>query len=252
MIPNSKKSTFFYWSGWIFLVVVFLGFAPSFYLKFLVLEQPFYPKGLPIPYIIHGIILTVWYVFLVIQTQLVKIGNLKSHKKTGYFGAFWAILVLGSSFYAISLFPGRMESLASDLGQTVIEIEPGLSSILWLDMLMSLFFIGCLVFGLKNRSNPEIHKRLMFFTGLAYLFAASSRIGGTLAHLMDSSLGHLIGPVLLLGLSGGLLVHDYRVFGKVKSVSLICFVIYWMLMLASQMIGSTEWGENVVFYLFKS
>ncbi|WP_373522121.1 hypothetical protein [Aquiflexum sp.] len=252
MIPNSQKSNFFYLSSWIFLIVVFLGFAPSFYLKFLVEEQPFYPKGLPLPYIIHGMILTIWYVFLVVQTRLVKTKNLKIHKKSGYFGALWAILVLVSTFYAISLFPDRMESLAAELGQTVSEIEPGLSSILWLDILMSLFFVSCLALGIQYRTNPKIHKRLMFFTGLAYLFAASSRVGGTAAHLMDSNLGHLIGPFLLLGLSGGLLVHDYRVFGKVLPLSWILFVVYWILMVISQIVGAAEWGEDFVFFLFKS
>jgi hypothetical protein len=252
MIQTLQKSTFFYWSSWIFLLVVFLGFAPSFYLKFLVEEQPFYPKGLPIPYIIHGLILTIWYLFLVIQTRLVKTRNLKTHQKIGLFGAIWAILVLGSTFHTISIFPDRMESLAADLGQTVSEIEPGLSSILWLDILMSLFFVSCLIFGIKYRTNPEIHKRLMFFTGLAYLFAASSRVGGTIAYLLDSNFWNLIGPVLLLGLSGAFLVHDYRVLGKIIPVSWICFVVYWLLMIFSQIVGGTEWGENFVFYLFKS
>jgi hypothetical protein len=110
------RSDYFFIMNCLFLALVFLGFAPSFYVKFLVPDQPFYPQGLPVLYIFHGIVLTVWYVFLVFQSGLIRSNKLVIHRKTGWFGAFWAVLVLGSTLWVIQFFPGRMEQLASDLG----------------------------------------------------------------------------------------------------------------------------------------
>jgi len=55
-------------------------------------------------------------VFLVFQSGLIRSNKLVIHRKTGWFGAFWAVLVLGSTLWVIQFFPGRMEQLASDLG----------------------------------------------------------------------------------------------------------------------------------------
>jgi len=71
----------------ILLLLVFLGFAPSFYLKFLLDNNSFYPDGLPLPHVVHGIILTVWYVFLVLQSSLIQSNRYSLHQRLGWFGA---------------------------------------------------------------------------------------------------------------------------------------------------------------------
>lgn len=247
---KTHTSSFFKVMSWIFLGLVFIGFAPSFYLKFLVDDQPFYPKGLPVPYMLHGLVLTVWYVLLVIQTTLIQNRNLKLHRKLGVLGAFWAFLVLISTFWVISLFPARMAELANDLGKTVEEVEPGLSGILWLDFFMSLLFVGFVSLGISERRNPDVHKRLMFFSGLVFLFAAVFRVGGIVGFLTGISAGPILGLVILLLISTTILFHDKKRFGKVLSLTWFCFGVYWLAIITSFVLGESDWGKGFILELF--
>jgi hypothetical protein len=248
---TAARSNYFFIMNCLFLALVFLGFAPSFYLKFLVSEQPFYPLGLPVPYIFHGIVLTIWYVFLVFQSGLIRSNKTGLHRQTGWFGAFWAVLVLASTWWVIRIFPGRMEQLAADLGQTIEEVEPGLYFILWLDICMSVLFLASVWLGITNRNRPEIHKRLMLYSGLVFLFAATGRIGGTLSLLLEMEVGPVVGFVLLLGLTSSLLVYDCRKNGKVLPISWICFGFYWLAIILSFLIGNSEWGSLMIIILYK-
>lgn len=236
--------------SWIFLGLVFLGFAPSFYLKFLVEDQPFYPRGLPFPYILHGFILTCWYVFLVLQTTLIQNRNLILHRRMGLLGAFWAFLVLISTFWVISFFPARMAELANDLGKTVEEVEPGLSGILWLDFFMSLLFVGFVGLGISERNKPEAHKRLMFFSGLVFLFAAVFRVGGIVGFLTGINAGPILGLLVLLLISTSILFYDKRRFGKVHLLTWFCFGIYWLAIIASFILGESESTKTLILQLF--
>lgn len=247
---NSAGSSYFKIMSWIFLALVFIGFAPSFYLKLWVENQPFYPKGLPLPYIFHGLVLTVWYVLFVFQTTLIKNKNLTLHRKMGFFGAFWAFLVLVSTLWVISLFPARMGELANDLGKPLEEVEPGLSGILWLDFFMSLLFVGFIGLGISERKNPAIHKRLMFFSGLVFLFAAVFRVGGIIGFLTGINAGPILGLGILLLISASALFHDKNKLGKVLPLTWTCFALYWLAIILSFVLGEMEWGKKIILDFF--
>lgn len=172
-----SRSYYFYSIFIIQSVIVFLGFAPSFYLKFLVDDDPYYPGGLPVPHMIHGCILTIWYIFLVAQTRWISSNNVMIHKRMGRFGAAWAAMVFLSTWWVIFLFPSRLAGLAQESNSTVAELEPNLVQILWLDVFMSILFAAFIIAGIINRYSPHIHKRVMLFSGVVFLFAASSRLG---------------------------------------------------------------------------
>lgn len=230
----------------ILLLLVFLGFAPSFYLKLLVTDQPFYPNGLPTPHIVHGIILTVWYIFLVMQARWIALKNISVHKKFGWFGATWAVLALLSTVYTISIFPERMVALAQQLNSTVEEIEPGLVSILWLDVFMSVLFVSFLILAILKRNKPDTHKRLMFYTGLVFIFAATNRIAGSIAQLTESNISLVIGPVILLVLSASILVYDYKTRKKILAVSWWCFGLYWLAIVTSLVVAGMPFGASIL------
>lgn len=251
-MKKKKTSTTSYFKimSWIFLGLVFIGFAPSFYLKILVEDQTFYPNGLPFPYILHGVVLSGWYILLVIQTTLIQSRNLKLHRKMGVFGAFWAFVVLASTFWVISLFPGRMAELANDLGKTVEEIEPGLAGILWLDFFMSLLFVGFMGSGISERKNQDIHKRLMFFSGLVFLFAATFRVGGIIGSLTGISAAPILGLGILILISISVLFHDKVKLGKVLPLTWTCFGLYWLAVISSFVLGEMEWGIKTILRFF--
>lgn len=249
-MTKSADSSYFKIMSWIFLSLVFIGFAPSFFLKFLVDDQPFYPNGLPLPYIIHGLVLTIWYVLMVFQTTLIQKRNLRLHRKMGFFGAIWAFLVLASTLWVISLFPPRMAELANHLGKTIEEVEPGLAGILWLDFFMSLLFVGFMGLGISERKNPDIHKRLMFFSGLVFLFAAVFRLGGIIGLLAGFDAGPILGIGILILISISVLFHDKVKLGKVLPLTWTCFGLYWLAVILSFALGEMEWGIKTMLRFF--
>jgi hypothetical protein len=237
---------YFYLVSCILLVLVFLGFAPSFYLQFLVTDHTFYPNGLPIPHIVHGIILTTWYIFLVVQARWIAVKNISTHRKMGWFGAGWAVLVVTSTWWVISVFPDRLVALAQQTNSTVEELEPNLIQILWLDIFMSILFVTFTLTGIIKRNTPHIHKRVMLYTGIVFLFAATARLGGTIGYVASPTLGFMVSVGSLFGLTVSLLVHDYRQHKKIFRVSWICFVLYWGLTFLSFYMAQTTFGRELV------
>ena len=68
----------------LFLVaLVFLGFAPSFYLRGIVPSYPRPNPTLPPTVLLHGGIFTLWMLAVVAQTQLVAAGRRDVHMKLG-------------------------------------------------------------------------------------------------------------------------------------------------------------------------
>ncbi len=237
---------YFYTMPCIFLLLVFLGFAPSFYLKFLITDQPFYPNGLPTVHIVHGIILTMWYIFLVMQARWITVKNISIHRKVGWLGAVWAVLVIASTVWVVSVFPDRMVVLAQQTNATVDEIEPNLLQLLWLDLFMGVLFVAFVVTGIIKRNTAHIHKRVMLYTGIVFLFAAVARLGGIIGHFTFPALGFIVNLGVLLGITISLLVHDYRTYKKIYPVSWICFVLYWGLTFLSFYMPQTKIGSQLI------
>jgi hypothetical protein len=240
-----RNSKYFQNMSRIMLLFVFLGFAPSFYLKPLMGDYHFYPDGLPIPHIIHGIILTAWYVLLTMQTSFIQTNRIRIHQKFGWFAAFWALLVIISTIWVIFLFPKRMINLAHQLQSSVEEVEPGLAFILWLDVFMCVLFVAFLIIAIVKRHQPAIHKRLMLYTGLVFIFAATNRLAGIISHLAELNISMPLGLLILLALTASLLIHDRNVHGKILPVSWWCFGLYWIASVLSMFISNTEWGAGI-------
>ena len=79
----------------IFLVaVVFIGFAPSFYLRDIVPQYPRPNPTLPPSVLFHGLMFTLWMALLVIQTQLVSTRRVETHMKLGKSAMLVAIALI--------------------------------------------------------------------------------------------------------------------------------------------------------------
>ena len=236
--------------SWVLLALVFIGFAPSFYLGFLVDDHPLYPRGLPWAYIVHGVTLTGWYLLFVVQSSLIGSGNRALHRRLGTLGAAWAAIVLATTWWVIRMFPNRMQELALETGRTVEEVEPGLAGILWLDVFMSLLFLGFVAGGILRRSQPREHKRFMLFAGLAFLFAAVFRVSGIVGEVTGVAFGPLLGLLILVLLWLSVVVHDRRREGRVLAVTWTGLGLYWLAVVSSFVLGGSAGGEAFILGLF--
>ncbi|MHB1329418.1 MAG: hypothetical protein ACYC2K_14565 [Gemmatimonadales bacterium] len=222
-----RRPRFFLLINLVMLGTVLLAFAPSFFLRSYFPQPPILDMPqLPWLFIVHGAILTLWYGFMVLQAFWIYRGRLVRHRQVGWFGAVLAAATLISTVAIVYRFPERMQAMSTVLGQPVSELEPGLVEILWLDVFMCLFFIATAGGGILLRRRPQVHKRLMVYAGIAFLFAAVFRLGGIVDSSTAGGLGMLASRLLLLGLVVSVPIYDRRVLGRVMPVSWCCVAGY--------------------------
>lgn len=95
--PADRKASErkFYSRMALFLVVlVLLGFSPSFYLRGIVPPYPRPNPTLPPAVILHGTVFTIWMVLIVAQTQLIAARRHEVHMRLGKAGMLFAILMI--------------------------------------------------------------------------------------------------------------------------------------------------------------
>ncbi len=146
------------------IVVVLIGFAPSFYLRGLV----HYPRPNPTlnPLVIlHGMMFSAWMILFIIQVRFVAGGRRDLHMKLGQWG-----FVL-----AIALVPLM---IVTALGGVARESNPPFTTPLaWTAVPLwgVPAYIAVAAAGWKYRRNAQAHKRLMLGLGLMLLGPAIGR-----------------------------------------------------------------------------
>lgn len=141
-------------------VIVFAGFARTFYLNQVFGTPP--PSAL---LILHGMLMTAWFVMFIVQTRLVAAGRIDLHRRLGVAGALLALAVL---------IVGPVVAItAAKLGHS-----PGPPPLVFLvvplgDMLVFALLVG---FALLFRRRSDVHKRLMLLSFVGLLTAAIARL----------------------------------------------------------------------------
>lgn len=163
MVAKAAKASrpLYAWMGALALVIVFSGFARTFYLKGFFAQEP-----LSTLVWAHGLVMSAWFALFLTQTWLVASHRVDVHRKLGMAGAGVAALVLLIG-YPTSI-------AATRLGH----VPPGAPPIPFLtiplfDLLVFATLIGL---GLALRKRPDTHKRLMLMGTLSILPAAIFRI----------------------------------------------------------------------------
>jgi cytochrome bd-type quinol oxidase subunit 2 len=185
------------------VVVVFLGFAPSFYLRDVVPPYPRPNPTLPPSVMFHGLMFTLWMALLVLQTQLVATRRTETHMKLGKATMLVAIALLPIMYVtAVWAVPRHSHPpFTDDLNWTTIPLA-----------VIPAF--GFLVYeAWRRRKQSQWHKRLML--GATIIFAAGpgfSRIPLAPPTFWGFTI-QLLGGTLLLYLP--LFIWDRRTEGKV-------------------------------------
>lgn len=143
---------------------VYLGFAPSFFLR------PWFPEahGAPEPFFyFHGAVFATWFVLLVVQPSLVGIGRTDLHRKLGRFGAALAVVMVATGTV------GALIAARRSTGFVGIPIPPLQFLVIpLLDMVMFSVLVGLAI---ARRNDPQAHKRLVLIASIVLLTAAIAR-----------------------------------------------------------------------------
>jgi len=160
-LPASGHRGFYFYAVLGAAIIVFAGFAQSYFLKGFFGTPPLYPL-----LHLHGLVMTSWFVLFATQSWLIEAHRVRLHRRLGIFGALLAatILVVGAAVVTINAREGRVPPAAP------------------IPVVVFLSYANLLVFGvlvgaaIYFRSRSEFHKRLMLLGTLNLLTAAVTRI----------------------------------------------------------------------------
>jgi len=213
----AKDRLFFGGMTVMFAVVVFCGFAPSFYLRGMLRGTNVLTPGL----ILHGIVFTLWTVLLVLQSALISLRRVRLHRRLGMIGVAVAVLM--------TVLAGHVAVSRATL--------PGAPPLQFLAIPLATIVVFPVLFGMavQFRHRPQVHKRLILLATCEVTGAAVARLPGVAA----------LGPVGFFGgvdlFVGAIAIYDYAVYRRVNPATLIG----GLFLIASQpvriWIGQSEW-----------
>lgn len=186
------------------LIVVLIGFAPTYFLAGLFRA--------PLPNLlvhIHGAVFTIWIILFITQVSLVTACRLNLHRRLGLVGFVLAIAMILLGTLTAS---DRLARHAAQPGTDAVEEVRAFYAVPLGDMLMFSTFV---YFGYRNRFQPAVHKRLMWFATLSLLDAGFDR--WPVFDPYSLPVVHLIcfTPLLLL-----MIGYDWWSTGKVQRVTI--------------------------------
>lgn len=214
------------------LVIVFIGFAPSFYLRGLIsVPRPNSPMT-PLIWA-HGIVFTAWMLLFWWQTKLIAAGNRATHMKLGISGFGLAILMLGLMFVTAT------EQVAR------ITQPPFVDPLSWTAVPLSTIpqFIIFLWLGWQHRRDPQAHKRAMLILALLMMEPAIGRF----PIFPPSFAGQYAAAFLSWALIVPLVVWDRRSRGELHWMTMLgLFVTAAVLVLRFSIWTSAAWRDFAV------
>jgi hypothetical protein len=195
MAPAVDRRTpvrFFFAAHVALLIIVLVGFARTFYLPVL-----FKPHPLPGVLLIHGAVLTCWFILAVLQAWLMYTRRVRWHRRLGYAAVGWAILVVAMGLIADM-------RMASEIHSP----QDGDIIVFWGNLFSLMLFAAFVTLAVTFRKKPEAHKRLILLASISIIGPAAARFtewpifpGGMAARPLYG-----IGGLLLL--YGSLIIYD--------------------------------------------
>jgi hypothetical protein len=214
---------------WLFVIlsimmfaVVLIAFAPTLYLRTTLPGTDTLLGNVRIPnyLIVHGVILTTWFVLFVIQNWLVASRNIGLHKRLGVLAAVIAAAVVTSSAYTVARVTPRAIAVGHKLGTAGDQTEPILRQyfvpIVVADLMALVVFTLFVCAALYWRRRPATHKRLMLLASVMILgpaFSPGRLVGRTLAMIMPETWPWRVFVVVCIG---ALLWHDRATRGRIE------------------------------------
>lgn len=204
--------------------VTFLGFARTYYLKFL-FDLP--PLGRAAH--VHGLISTLWLVLHYTQARLIAAHRVALHKRLGIFAAFVGAVL------AIQAFHLATEGVAAG------HAPPGRNPLEFLSVPMGTItmFVLFVAAALVLRRRRDWHKRFMLLASMSLLLPAAGRLDA----LIMAPLGLprvIIGFGLTFAFVAWAWIHDWHKLGRIHPAYLIGGIALLVSVPARRALGFTD------------
>lgn len=200
------------------LAVVFVGFAPTFYLKtFSVVHYPRPAPSLNATLMLHGLVFSLWTALVVVQTQLVAAGRRDLHRSLGVAGFALAAAMLPIMYWAV-------------LDQTARESAPPFTDALtWscVPLLGMTVYAPVLWLGWRaRRADLQAHKRFM----LGLMIMLTQPATGRLPVVPPTLGGFAVQGLITAALFIPLVVWDRRTTGRLHPATMLVVTLYLILL----------------------
>lgn len=178
-----QRSRFFFGAALILLLTVFVGFAPTLFLRAFFDVPP-----IPMYLYFHGAMVSGWFIWLATQTWLISAGRTSTHRRIGWIGAAFGVLVVVAALTAtIGLIPHLYRDgieLDQPLPFAAIALNGSpfatwlefTSWVVWTNVVNILTFAACVMAAILLRRHIEAHKRLMLVASISIIGPPLARI----------------------------------------------------------------------------
>lgn len=237
------RSRFFIWIAVAMLIVIALGFGKSFYLRPAFTDSP-----LPGYLIVHGVVMTVWYLLFLVQASLVNIGRRDLHRKLGIASIVLAVGVVVTGVIVHLNRISRNQALGfisspEDFSRVIGFSLEGLGSLIPFAILI--------ILAVLLRRNAATHKRLMFWAmvwALGPAFTNTRPLGQVLDSLVVPYLPYF--PADLFWLAA-LLAYDWKVLRSIHPATYITFLAlaFWYLVITGWIVDNNTLQEWLTAYV---
>jgi hypothetical protein len=230
------------------LGLALVSFSPTFYLRGLV-KAPVPPAGpLPAYLIVHGIVMTAWYLLFLMQAWLAATRRIALHRRAGQLAGWLAAAVVLTGVYAALSMPARIIALGAPAG---VLFQFHIDHIVIGDLLTLSFFSALVAAALLLRYRRPWHGRLLF---LAFLMSLGPVFGGGGTRLLGPLLAPFVPSWLpayhLLAGFLALLIRDFVSSRRVHPATLIGFAAAAVPTLLEDVAVTSEAGQALFRSLF--
>jgi hypothetical protein len=242
---------FYFYMSVVLLLMMFVGFAPTVYLRGAFFEV----APIPLYLHVHGAILSGWFLLFMVQAWLVKSDRSELHRSLGVAVAVYAALALIVALVATLGFVPRTLADGYSLDQDVSVFNEGgsgitigrfISGVVWSNLGAAISFAVLVSLAILFRRRPEAHKRLMLLASIGMMGPALARISRW------PPLGDEQGPftmIAMLALMGAVVWNDLITLKRIHPASIFGIALRVSTLFGAQIVAQSEFGQAMIRYL---